>query len=60
VYCHDHEHEKRINAGFRDGGPAADEQVSPSIFKPFEELDGLLKTNTGNADGGKESGGRAR
>ena len=48
VYCHDHEHEKLINAGFRDGSRAPDEQVSPSIFSPFSGLDALLKPIPGD------------
>ena len=43
LYCHDHEHEKLIDAGYRDGGAAADEKTSPSIFSPFDKLDDLLK-----------------
>jgi hypothetical protein len=43
LYCHDHEHEKTINATYRDGGAAADDKTSPSIFKPFDALDSLLK-----------------
>ncbi len=42
LYCHDHEHEKSLDAKHR-GGPAADDDVSPSIFSPFEGLDKLVK-----------------
>jgi hypothetical protein len=43
VYCHDHEHEKYKIAGHFEASASDDEPPSPSIFKPFEGLDGLLK-----------------
>ena len=43
LYCHDHEHEKFGMAGYYDGSEPEDRRPSPSIFKPFEGLDTLLK-----------------
>jgi 5-methylcytosine-specific restriction endonuclease McrA len=45
IYCHDHEHEKSLDAAHRSG-PADDDPVSPSIFNPFAGLDGLVKPDT--------------
>ena len=45
LYCHDHEHEKYLMAGHGDGGASDNESPSPSIFKPFEGLDSLLKND---------------
>ena len=42
-FCHDHEHEKYKMAGFGDGGASDTLETGPSIFKPFEGLDNLLK-----------------
>lgn len=43
LYCHDHEHEKFRLAGHYDGTASDDTTPSPSVFKPFEGLDALLK-----------------
>jgi 5-methylcytosine-specific restriction endonuclease McrA len=43
LYCHDHEHEKYKMAGHYEGTEPEDHGPAPSIFKPFEGLDGLLK-----------------
>jgi 5-methylcytosine-specific restriction endonuclease McrA len=43
VYCHDHEHEKYKLAGHVEASGPAALRTGPSIFKPFEGLDGLLK-----------------
>ena len=43
LYCHDHEHEKFKVAGHYEGATADDRQLPPSVFKPFEGLDSLLK-----------------
>lgn len=43
IYCHDHEHEKRIDAKHRDGGPGGPEkQEGSGLGNPFSALDGLL------------------
>jgi hypothetical protein len=42
LYCHDHEHEKGLDASYR-GGPAAEDKSPPLTFKPFEGLDGIVK-----------------
>ena len=46
VYCHDHEHEKNLLAGHYEGAVAAREDLSPSIFSPFDALDALLPRAT--------------
>jgi 5-methylcytosine-specific restriction endonuclease McrA len=43
VYCHDHEHEKTLDARHRDGAPSDDLKTAPSIFSPFAGLDQLIK-----------------
>ncbi len=43
LYCHDHEHEKVGLGAYRDGSEPDDPLRPPSIFKPFEGLDQLLK-----------------
>ena len=56
LYCHDHEHEKFRMKG-HGAGAKADDTVSPSIFKPFEGLDALLKPKeSGPAAGEADSG----
>lgn len=45
LYCHDHEHEKYLMAGY--DGTASDEELSPSVFNPFEGLGSLLKKPEG-------------
>lgn len=42
LYCHDHEHEKDKLSGYYEGTAPDDKRPAPSIFKPFEGLDGLL------------------
>jgi hypothetical protein len=54
LYCHDHEHEKFKMEGHKAGATADDKRLPPSIFKPFEGLDALLKG--GKGDGGQETG----
>ena len=49
VYCHDHEHEKLLDARHRAGG-AAPEKLPPSTFNPFAGLDKLLKPGEGPND----------
>ena len=44
-YCHDHEHEKHLMAGVRDGSAPDDRRPSPSVFSPFERLDELLRAS---------------
>ncbi|MBI3986946.1 MAG: HNH nuclease family protein [Lentisphaerae bacterium] len=48
LYCHDHEHEKYKVGEYYDGtGPDPEDKPAPSIFKPFEGLDNLLKDKGG-------------
>jgi hypothetical protein len=46
LYCHDNEHEKYKMAGHGDGSASDGASTSPSIFKPFEGLDALLKSKS--------------
>ena len=48
LYCHDNEHEKMMLTGSSglDG-----ESTAPSVFKPFENLDSILKKQTGEDKG---------
>jgi 5-methylcytosine-specific restriction endonuclease McrA len=41
VYCHDHEHEKSMDAGWIQA--SGDRPPPPSTFTPFEGLDNLLQ-----------------
>jgi len=43
LYCHDHEHEKNLLAGHFEGRTAKQDELKPSIFSPFDQLDALLK-----------------
>jgi len=43
LYCHDHEHEKSLDAKYHQGPPAPEEQPPPLVSNPFEKLDSLLK-----------------
>jgi hypothetical protein len=55
LYCHDHEHEKFRMRGFGGGGAGtADQELPPSIFSPFDGLDGLLG-NAGEGDRGEKT-----
>jgi len=51
LYCHDHEHEGGSLGQYYDGGVSEDAGPGPSIFKPFEGLDLLVKPD--EADGRK-------
>ncbi len=42
LYCHDHEHEKNRLAGHFEGRTAKKDELRPSIFTPFAQLDALL------------------
>ena len=48
LYCHDHEHEKYKLAGHVEGSEDDTSKTAPSVFKPFEGLDALLKTKAGD------------
>jgi hypothetical protein len=56
LYCHDHEHEKLGLAGYYGGSAPEDGQPSPSIFKPFEGLDALLKPHDDESDSDEKTG----
>jgi len=43
VYCHDNEHSRHLDAEWYDGSSPSREQESPSTFRPFADLGGLLK-----------------
>ena len=42
VYCHDHEHEKSIDAKHFDSGTSAPSRQEPGLANPFEGLDALM------------------
>ena len=39
LYCHDHEHEKNKLGGMFEGRTATKDELRPSIFAPFADLD---------------------
>jgi 5-methylcytosine-specific restriction endonuclease McrA len=43
IYCHDNEHSRNEVADAYGESTADDEQASPSIHKPFADLEALLK-----------------
>jgi hypothetical protein len=43
LYCHDNEHEKYLMAGHGGDDSPAVGPLAPSIFKPFENLESVLK-----------------
>jgi len=50
LFCHDHEHEKYKMAEYFGGAAPAKNDLSPSIFSPFEKLDQLLKLDNIQTD----------
>ena len=42
LYCHDHEHGKNAQAGYRSG-PAETTTNPTTLFNPFAKLDGLVQ-----------------
>jgi 5-methylcytosine-specific restriction endonuclease McrA len=42
LYCHDHEHEKLLDARYGGGGDSAEKPQGPGLANPFEGLDALL------------------
>jgi hypothetical protein len=43
IYCHDEEHSRYLNAEWYDAPPPGGEQEPPSTYRPFADLDNLLK-----------------
>lgn len=43
TYCHEAEHRKLLDGAGRGGGPAGDRGDSRATFKPFANLEALLK-----------------
>ena len=43
TYCHEAEHRKLLDGAGRDGGQAASGKGSEATYRPFENLDALLK-----------------
>jgi hypothetical protein len=43
IYCHDEEHSRYLNAEWYDAPPPGGEQEPPSTYRPFADLDVLLK-----------------
>jgi hypothetical protein len=56
LYCHDHEHDKGSIVGYVDVSAGEDEAPAPSIFKPFEGLDSLLKPKKDEKEEGEPHG----
>ncbi len=48
LYCHDHEHEKSLDAKYHQGSPPSEERLSPLVSNPFEKLDSLLQPKQSN------------
>lgn len=43
IYCHDHEHEKMLDAKHRTAGSSADlPNTAPGLANPFDALDSLI------------------
>jgi len=42
IYCHDHEHEKLIDAKLRTAGSSTELPQAPGLANPFGSLDSLL------------------
>ena len=43
LYCHDNEHSRLLDAEWYDGPTPSGEQEPPSTYRPFADLDVLLK-----------------
>ena len=43
VYCHDNEHSRHLDAEWYDGSTSRREEESPSTFRPFADIEDLLK-----------------
>ena len=42
IYCHDHEHEKLIDAKLRTAGSSTELPDAPGLANPFDSLDSLI------------------
>ena len=43
IYCHDNEHSRSADAEWYGGQGSGEQKVQPSTFKPFADLETLLK-----------------
>jgi hypothetical protein len=43
LYCHDNEHSRYLEAEWHDGATPGEEHGSSSTYKPFADLESLLK-----------------
>jgi len=43
LYCHDNEHARFVDAEWHSGQEPRDKKEQPSTFKPFADLESLLK-----------------
>ena len=43
IYCHDNEHSRYLDQEWYDEATPGDEQEPPSTYKPFSDLEALLK-----------------
>jgi len=50
TYCHEAEHRRYLDNAGRDGEPAGGEKGSQATFRPFENLDALLKRKPDDPD----------
>jgi hypothetical protein len=48
LYCHDHEHEKLLDAKHGAGRASSTEPQSPGLASPFEGLDDMMKKEPGD------------
>ncbi len=55
LYCHDHEHEGVGLGQFYNGAIPEDDAPGPSVFKPFEGLDILVKPEERPKESGERS-----
>jgi 5-methylcytosine-specific restriction endonuclease McrA len=54
LYCHDHEHDKSVSMTgvYAEGRVAQKDELKPSIFSPFANLDQLVKPDGEGKDRG--------
>ena len=50
VYCHDHEHEKILDAKHIKAGSSSSKTDQPGFASPFDQLDALPEPEQENSD----------
>ena len=48
LYCHDHEHEKLLDAQYIDAGASSTKSDKPGLANPFDGLDALITPEQDN------------